>query len=374
MKRNSSRGFEAPSDDTVPGESGEAPMSSTGGDTTPLATDTYDATDYESYGSTDAGSTKGVGTLQLEIQVLSSGAIDRVAKDIAHRVAAKLEGTGIDSVTIASPAVIAFLRLHSALEAEVASLEAVAKRLAAAAAAPVPGSGPIQTEDTTAFALPVYAATQTVRRVVQSAANALRSFAATTTYSGRTGTARQPVLDAALSKHISAKNFKVEAPEHALPSTEPRGLFARVIKLQDQCRMLQQSSANPDAVTQVQSSVESIISVLFGTSSEGGNTSALLAQQLMLADGVARGMGKSRAVLFAEIAFSGGSYRTRKWIFNFLFGRDGLTYSGGAGVTYFLFRADDRSTLDSDTIYFAWPHGRFPHDWSTQFKPTNIGN
>ena len=93
----------------------------------------------------------------------------------------------------------------------------------------------------------------------------------------------------------------------------------------------------------------------------------------MLADGVARGMAKGRAVLFAEIAFSGGSYRTRKWIFNFLFGRDGLTYSGGAGVTYFLFRSDDRSTLDSDTLYFAWPHGHFPRDRSAPFKPTNIG-
>jgi hypothetical protein len=94
----------------------------------------------------------------------------------------------------------------------------------------------------------------------------------------------------------------------------------------------------------------------------------------MLADGIARTLTKGKAVLFAEIVFSGGSYRTRKWIFNFLLGRDGLTYSGGAGVTYFLFRADDRSTLDSDTLYFASPHGRFHHGTSQQFEPTNLNS
>jgi hypothetical protein len=85
-------------------------------------------------------------------------------------------------------------------------------------------------------------------------------------------------------------------------------------------------------------------------------------------------MGRGKAVLFAEIAFSGGSYRTRKWILNFLFGKDGLTYNGGAGATYFLFRADDRSTLDSDTIYFALPHGRFQRDRMGPFATTNIGD
>ena len=94
----------------------------------------------------------------------------------------------------------------------------------------------------------------------------------------------------------------------------------------------------------------------------------------MLADGIARTLTKGKAVLFAEITFSGGSYRTRKWIFNFLLGRDGLTYSGGAGVTYFLFRADDRTTLDSDTLYFASPHGRFHHGVSQQFEPTNLNS
>jgi hypothetical protein len=110
---------------------------------------------------------------------------------------------------------------------------------------------------------------------------------------------------------------------------------------------------------------------VFGTS--GSNSGDLpIAQQLMLADGVANGMAKGRAVLLSEIVFSGGSYRTRKWIFNILLGRDGLTYNGGAGVTYFLFRGDDRSTLDSDTLYFASPHGRFHEDRSLQFESSNL--
>jgi hypothetical protein len=97
-----------------------------------------------------------------------------------------------------------------------------------------------------------------------------------------------------------------------------------------------------------------------------------LAQQMMLADAIAAGMTKSRAVLFAELSFSGGSYRTRKWIFNTIFGREGLSYSGGAGVTYFLYSGEDRSTLDSDTLYFASPHGRFEHVAGRQFKPSNL--
>jgi len=105
---------------------------------------------------------------------------------------------------------------------------------------------------------------------------------------------------------------------------------------------------------------------------EGAPAGVPLAQQMMLADSIAAALTKGRSVLFAEIAFSGGSYRTRKWIFNTIFGREGLSYSGGAGVTYFLYRGEDRSTLDSDTLYFASPHGRFEHVAGRQFKPSNL--
>src|SRR5205085_8120538 len=120
------------------------PMSPTGGDTSTSVGTTYGA-DYE-MGSTDAGATTGAGTLQLEVEILSADAVDRIAYEIAHRLEAKLAAAKIRSVTVVSPAIISFLRLHSALEAEVVSLEKMTDRLAAAAP---PDS--VQTSDQTAF-------------------------------------------------------------------------------------------------------------------------------------------------------------------------------------------------------------------------------
>jgi hypothetical protein len=365
MTRNSVRGFEAPSDDeTAPGESGEAPMSS-GGDTSTYTDIPYDSD--SDYGSSDAGTTTGIGTLQLEIDILAADAVDRIAREIADRVAAKAHKSKISSITIASPSIIAFLRLHSSLEAEISSLEAATERLAAAAKAPTQ----VEVSDQSAFGEIAVEAAETARKAVTSASSALRVFAATTKYSGRTKVARQPVLDAALAKHLALKDLSVDVPEHALPSSNSRGLFGRMLALQAHCRELQAGGVNLDSLAPVMSSIDNLVSAVFGAT-ESGAANVSIAQQLMLADGVASGMTKGKAVLFAEIAFSGGSYRTRKWIFNFLFGRDGLTYNGGAGATYFLFRADDRSTLDSDTIYFASPHGRFQRDRHGPFATTNI--
>lgn len=350
-------------DTTVPGEGGEPPMSPTGGDT-PSYDMTYEG-DYE-FGTTDAGTTTGIGTLQLEIDILAAQEVDQIAGEIACRVAAKAHDAKVHSITIASPSIVAFLRLHSALEAEIASLETMTDRLAAAAP-----PRPIEVSDQAAFAEVAVQAAETARKAVTSASSALRVFAATTKYSGRTKIARQPVLDAALAKHLALKNLKVAVPEHALPSTNSASLFGRMLRLQARCRELQSAGTSLDALAPILSSIDSLVSAVFGTT-ESSAASVPIAQQLMLADGVASGTTKGKAVLFAEIAFSGGSYRTRKWIFNFLFGRDGLTYNGGAGATYFLFRADDRTTLDSDTIYFALPHGRFQRDRSGTFAPTNI--
>lgn len=357
-------------DTTVPGESGEPPMSSTGGDTGSYGGGgvTYEG-DYET-DSTDAGTTTGVATLQLEIDILTAQAVDRIAREIARRVAAKARASKIRSVTVVSPSIVSFLRLHSALEAEVASLESMADRLAAAA---VP-QGPLETSDQTAFGEVAVEVAETARKAVKSATSALRMFAATTKYSGRTKVARQCVLDAALAKHIAHHELEVEVPEHALPSNDAHSLFGRMLRLQARCRELQNSGGNVDALAPILGSIENLVGAVFGSSESGGSANVPLAQQLMLADGVARGMGRGKAVLFADIAFSGGSYRTRKWIFNFLFGKDGLTYNGGAGATYFLFRADDRTTLDSDTIYFALPHGRFQRDRMGPFATTNIGD
>ena len=350
--------------DVVPGEGGEAPMSPTGGDTgmygDPYDTD-YDYGDYGDYGSGGAGATHGIATLPLEVAILSNTAINQIAEGIAKRVADKVRGKDIKTVTVVSPAVIAFLRLHAALEADVSSLEAVIKT--------VPSTSPQGGAAPEGFAFPI--TPQKVKQAASSAIATARIFAVTTSYSGRANTARQSAVDAALAKYLAALGLNVEVPEHALPTTEPRGLIARLLALQARCQELEQSSPGVEAVSEVLSTVSNLLQVLFGTG-EAVPEGALIAQQLMLADGIARGMEKGKAVLFAEIAFSGGSYRTRKWIFNYLLGRDGLTYSGGAGVTYFLFDASDRSTLDSDTLYFASPHSRFDQKSIHRFRPTNV--
>jgi hypothetical protein len=311
------------------------------------------------------GQLSGAESLQLEVAILSAEAVDRIADAIADRVAAKATAAKIRAITVVSPAMLAALRLHSALEAEVRSLQAMAEQLVPAAA---PES--VKTADVGAFTDLPFKAVDTAQRVLKSASSALSVFASTTAYAGKKDSARQNVLDAALAKHLAARRLQVDLPEHALPATDPNGLFARILDLRARCGELQRQGADLDALLEISGAADNLLKLAFGT--ETSTTGTPLAQQLMLADGIARGLTAGRAVLFVEIAFSGGSYRMRKWIFNTLFGRDGLTYSGGAGVTYFLFRADNRSTLDSDTLYFASPHGRFQHGGSQQFESTNL--
>ncbi len=91
----------------------------------------------------------------------------------------------------------------------------------------------------------------------------------------------------------------------------------------------------------------------------------------MLADSIAAAGEEGYAALFAELTVTGGSYRTRRWLFNFLTGSDGLSYSGGAAATFFLFRADQQSALASDTIYYASAHERFEQP-RRRHRATNI--
>lgn len=311
------------------------------------------------------GQLSGAESLQLEVDILSVEAVDRIAAAIADRVAAKATAAKIRSVTVVSPAMLAALRLHSALDVEVRSLQAMAEQFAPAN---VPDS--VETTDASAFTDLPFKVVDTAQRVLKSASSALSVFASTTAYAGKKDSARQNVLDAALAKHLAAKNLQVEVPEHALPLTDPNGLFARILSLRARCSELQRTCGDPAGLKPISDATDNLLKLAFGA--ETPTAGMPVAQQLTLADGIARGLTAGRAVLFVEIAFSGGSYRMRKWIFNTLFGRDGLTYGGGAGVTYFLFRADTRSTLDSDTLYFTSPHGRFHHGGSQQFEPTNL--
>jgi 23S rRNA U2552 (ribose-2'-O)-methylase RlmE/FtsJ len=342
----------------IPAAGGSAPSIAPGQVMLPMPSDT-------SGWDQSGGQLSGAESLQLEVDILSADAVDRIADAIAERVAAKATTAKIRSVTVISPAMLAALRLHCALDAEVRSLQAMAEQLVPAAA---PTS--VETTDASAFSDLPFKAVDTAQRVLKSASSALSVFASTTAYAGKKDNARQNVLDAALAKHLAARRLQVELPEHALPVVDPNGLFARILDLRARCGELQRQGADLEALLEVSGAVDGLLKLAFGTDTPATGTP--LAQQLMLADGIAQGLTTGRAVLLVEIAFSGGSYRMRKWIFNTLFGRDGLTYGGGAGVTYFLFRADDRSTLDSDTLYFTSPHGRFHHGGSQQFEPTNL--
>jgi hypothetical protein len=342
----------------IPPAGGSAPSIAPGQVMLPMPSDT-------SGWDQSGGQLSGAETLQLEVDILSADAVDRIANAIAERVAGKATAAKIRSVTVVSPAMLAALRLHCALDAEVRSLQAMAEQLVPAAA---PTS--VETTDASAFSDLPFKAVDTAQRVLKSASSALSVFASTTAYAGKKDSARQNVLDAALAKHLAARRLQVELPEHALPAVDPNGLFARILDLRARCGELQRQGADLEALLEVSGAVDGLLKLAFGADTPA--TGAPLAQQLMLADGIAQGLTAGRAVLLVEIAFSSGSYRMRKWIFNTLFGRDGLTYGGGAGVTYFLFRADDRSTLDSDTLYFTSPHGRFHHGGGQQFEPTNL--
>ena len=311
------------------------------------------------------GQLTGAESMQLEVNILSAEAVDRVAASIAARVAAKSTAAKIKSVTVVSPAMLAAMRLHAALDAEVRSLQAMAEQLA-----PTVAPDSINTSDVGAFTDLPFKVADTAQRVLKSASSALSVFASTTAYTGKKDSVRQNVLDAALAKHLGARGVRVDLPEHALPATAPSGLFTRLLDLRGRCGELQRMGIDVLALQPISGAVENLFKLAFGT--ETSTAGIPLGQQLLLADEIASSPTAGRALLVVEIAFSGGSYRMRKWIFNTLFGRDGLTYSGGAGVTYFLFRADDRSTLDSDTLYFASPHGRVQRRTSEQFEPSNL--
>lgn len=350
--------------DVMPGEGGEPPMHGVGD-----SGETYDILPDEdySYGSTEAGSTTGLQGLQLEVDILSADAVDRIAADIAARVSVAASAAGVRAVTVASPDMIAYLRLHAALAAEAAGLEATVDRLAASAPPEA-----IAVEEAAAFvpAL-ITSAASAVPEVVGRASRVLRNFAATTAYSGRRLRPRQVLLDAALARHLSHRGFAVSVPERAPSAAEPDGLIARILALQARIHQLQQNDRSGADYATVLGSVDALLAAIFGAG-EARPAGLPFAQQLALADGVVRTLGEGTALLVAETVFAGGSYRTRRWIFNFLLGRDGLTYNGGAGVTFFLFRTDRWTTLDSDTVYFASAHDRFRAASGDPPRATNI--
>ncbi|MBA2920471.1 hypothetical protein GON01_02050 [Sphingomonas sp. MAH-20] len=349
--------------DVVPGEGGEGEA--------PATIDSGMGDDYDpgDYGSNDVGTTSGTATLNLEVALLSIAAVDAIAEDVAATIAAAIgKASAVQGVVLASPDLLAAMRLRASLMHELDAIEAV---LAVAAQAPATTDA-----DAAAFALPAATiAVQGLKRAAQGAASALTVFGVTTRYSGRKDTVRQPVLDAALAKHLARGGIAVRLPAYSLPAPDGEGLIARALTLQARCRAAEAGGSADPQVTAAAQAVDAIVGAVFAIDPDRGGGSpaaaAALAQQLMLADGVALAAGDTHAVLFAQLTVTGGSYRARKWLFNFLTGSDGLTYNGGAAVTFFLLAPDQRATLASDTVYFASPHRRF-RDSGARPRPTNI--
>ena len=346
--------------EVVEGEEGGEPLTG-GGDTGTYDVGAYDPTE----GS--PGSIAGVSTLNLEIALLSIGAVDEIAADIARRLAPVAKREGIRSIILSNSGLLAAMRLRAALVAELDVLEA---------AAPEPGK--IDTADVEA-GLVLQEAGAVVETVVQSmkqasetAASALSSFAITTRFSGRKNTVGPRTLDAALAKHLASQGLEVRLPTYGLPKRSPSGFIGRLLRLQARYKSAVDSGGGQH-VSEISQSLDALVLAIFGNSTgEQTRGQAATAQQLILADSLSLEMDKGAAALFAEIAVSGGSYRTRRWILNFLTGSDGLTYNGGAAVTYFLFRGDQQTALASDTLYFATPHDRF-EKIRRRPRSTNLG-
>lgn len=313
----------------------------------------------------DRGTTTGTETLNLEVALLSIAAVDEIGAEIARKAAGALTKADLKGVVLATPDLLAVLRLRASLVDQLTALEGI---VVSALDAP-----DVEHVDAAAFGLPAATlAVQGVRKAAQSASNALSVFAVSTRYSGRKDTVRQVTLDAALAKHLSQGGVTVQTPLYALPEPQADGFVARALDLQRKCRVAIAAGTAPPEVMAAGQSVDAIVAAVFGTNADqASDPAARLAQQMMMADSIAASVEEGFGILFADLTVTGGSYRTRRWIFNFLTGSDGLSYSGGAAATFFLFGRDQKSALASDTIFFATPHDRFART-PGRHRATNI--
>jgi hypothetical protein len=352
-------------EDVMPGEGGE-----TTPDTVSTGSDpSYDydlGDDYDMYSSSSQGLTSGTNTMTLEVALMSIEAADRVAAAIAAKVSVVLKGAGVVAVAIANPDMVAALRLRGALDTELTALEATVARAQPAT------TGLAEA----AFAAPAAAiAMQSIQRAAKSASAALTLFGVGTRYSGRKDTVRPATLDAAIAKHCALNGIICIVPLHAVPKARSDGLLARALTLQQACRRASASGTAGPEVEAAGQVVDSLVAAMFDVPPSAGDrpvdVTARLPQQLMLADAISDAADGGAAILSLEIAAAGGNYRARRWLLHFLTGSDGLSFNGGAAVTFFLLASDRATLLASDTIYSATGYGRFPAATS-RFSGTNI--
>lgn len=356
--------------DVVPGEGGEPDM----------PTNTTVAADGEDYGyapswdddsmpdwsASDGSSTvAGMASLRLEVAVLAIDAVDRISSAIAERVSAVAVDAKLKGVVLVDPSALAVLRLRAALSGELGMLEA---RIAAAEAASAGSSAALLGPAVGAMAL------QGIKGAARSFASALSVFQVTSAVSGKKDLVRTSALFAAVAKHLRRHGVEAQVPRYAVMPPAGTGFVDRALEVQRKCRELSSTGAGGPEIDAASQLIDQLLQQLFGA----GTSYSLrpehpgrLAQQLAEADIAAAALEEGFGLLAVELALTAGSYRAKKWIFNALFGHDGLTYNGGAAATFFLLAGDRMAALASDTIYYASGHGRF-RGQSTSFDATNI--
>jgi hypothetical protein len=364
----------------VEGEGGEplAPggLSPPSDTVTPPSSPDTDYSDMSDYGSDSSGGggggVTGAGSLSLEVTLLSIDATDKVADEIARRIAPVAEKHSLKGVVIADPASIAMLRVHAALSGELGALETRITGIEAAAAQESSAEGGFVD---LAAAAALKLGTKSIAGIASNVGKALKVFAVSSAYSGKKDVVRPSALHAALAKHVSARGLEAQVPRYSVMAGSGSRFIDRLLDVQRRCRSLSDGGTISDDLDSVNMVVSQLTQQLFdggsGGDTMGGSSGGKLLQQLSEADMIANAIADGFGLMTVELAASGGSYRARKWILNALFGRDGLTYSGGSAVTFFLLAGDRMAALASDTIYFASGHGSFGNRYN-RFSPTNI--
>ncbi len=332
-----------------------------------------DMSDMGAASGSSGGGVTGASSLSLEVTLLSIEATDRVADEIARRIAPIAGNHKLKGVVIADPASIAMLRVHAALNGELGALETRVAAIEAAAAQEPDAEGGFV--DLAAAAALKVGVTKSFAGIANNVGKALQVFQISSAYSGKRDVVRPSALHAALAKHITARGLEAQVPRYSVMAGAGSRFIDRLLDVQRRCRSLSDGGTISDDLDAINMVISQLTQQLFdggsGGESMGGSSGGKLLQQLSEADMIANAIAEGFALMTVELAASGGSYRARKWILNALFGRDGLTYSGGSAVTYFLLAGDRMAALASDTIYFASGHGSFGNGYN-RFSPTNI--
>jgi len=293
-------------------------------------------------------------SMKIEVTMLTLGALQRVAAEIAARVAKKASGK---SVIIGSDGAIAALRAYQGFRRRLELLNTGLEDVLAAKSA--------------AESLRVGIDTATV--TVQALANLLSFFKADTRYSGRDVELNQKVLYQTLAGRLIARKVDVSLPE-CFPdpaANEAASLMAQLGELRELCTRVSaqvpEDSRSASLIAAVDAAFDEVDKPAASSETES------LLDRLLLGAELHATLGGTNKPLFlsAAVLTAGGSYRTKKHLFTTLFWGDQLSYSGGVAVGYFLFDAADSKLVESDVLYHATGYARFP-DSSEPLSGSNI--